>query len=296
MRIYRRRGGGLGASVGPLGLLIVAPFYIVKMMIVCVLAIPLIAIFLVSLIAAIGDGLLRVVPAYRRYQREKGPGIWYRESLRYSAATIGNLLNWFGGNRQRYSTRPKTITRRPTAKKPTSAKPVATAPPQAAPPLTGAEAVRAKKRQVAFDAFAELTPIAFAEALRELFSARGFGNVTVVPGSTADSYALTMFEPGPSTTVLLCVPSGGVAVVGVETLRDSIPLIKTYGATKLAIASMKPFTAQAKTFARGQLARGQYIKKVNRSTHRIVLFDTEALINMAEEAGWLMTTEGAQAA
>jgi len=290
MRIYTRRGGGLGASFGVIGLLILAPFYVIKMMIVCVLAIPFVVIFLVALVAAIGDGLLRVVPAYRRYQREKGPGIWYRESLRYSAATIGNLLNWFGGNRQRYSTSPKVSTRHPAPKK-VLAKTASALPTSSVAPTAAAESIRATKRQVAFDAFAKLTPIEFAEALRDLFSASGFTTVTVVSGLTAGSHALTMLDPDQTMTVVQCVPPGGVSVVGVQVLKESIPLIKTQGASRLAVASVKPFTTQAKTFARGQL-----IKKVSSPTHQMILFDSEVLITMAEKAGWLMTTEEAQTA
>lgn len=134
---------------------------------------------------------------------------------------------------------------------------------------------------MASDAFAKLTPIEFVQAVHDLFSAKGFGSVTVVPGLMPGSHALTMIESDQQKVVVHCESFATGSNVGVKVLRDSVPLIEKYGANQLCIASLNPFTPQAKKLA---------------SSSDIALFDMERLITTAESVGWLQTTEEAKTA
>jgi hypothetical protein len=270
MRFYTRRGGGVGASFGLIGLVMVGFFYLLLAGVAAALIAPFVVLFVIALLAEVADGLLRVVPAYRRRRKDLGPVRWHRKTLRLCAAYIGNQVNFLTGSKKRYALHAQAGEKQSSHPGSSSPEPIETQGADAVPDST-----RQMKRQIALNTFLALDGVEFAEVMHDLFSAKEFGRAEVVPGATHAPTAVSMVDSDGLKVIVQCESFMAGTTVGVKALRDAIAAMKSCGASQLAIVSLNPFTAQAKKLARTSL---------------VVLYDREKLVDIAEEVGWLKTS------
>lgn len=246
MRLYVGRHGP-GVSFGIIGTLVMALAYLLFFAIFVVCMLPFIALELIALLGAIGDGLFRAIPTYRQRRARLGPVQWYRKLAR----SPGSIFRTHGS--------------KPASRQhPAAGRGQTTNTKQSAAALE----LRNRKRQVAGSAFAELTPEKFTQAVGELFTARGYKDVRWIPGSTV----LTAIGDDDRRLVIQCIPFSPGVHEGVAVIRKALPLVAAHGAQQLVVVSYDPFTPQAKKLAAEASVR---------------LLDRNQLVDEAELAGWL---------
>jgi hypothetical protein len=132
-----------------------------------------------------------------------------------------------------------------------------------------------RKQQIATEAYEVLEPVEFVKVMHDLFSALGYYNATVVPGSMQGTRVLTMVDPSLEPMLVLCESYVAGSTAGADVVSEALGLQGQYPGHRLAVVSLNPFTDQAKALAADRSAS---------------LYDLNRVLELTDRAGWLRTS------
>ena len=204
MRFYTRRGGGLGVSFGLVGALVYAFGVVLSVIFLALLCVPFVILGIIALLGMAGDGVIRVVPAYRRRRVRLGPVRWYRSAFDACRPAFTTLWIRLTGRRP-----PRRSTGQTSRARPVTSRAVPQVPARA-------DQIRELKRKEFIKFVNRLTPVEFCRLAEDILKKRGFGAVALVPGSDV----ITMVDSDRLKVAVKCLPYFSGASVGVQEIRQ----------------------------------------------------------------------------